>query len=258
MGLREETDRWSVPIGQLFGTSLGLSYSTFIAGAILVSIVLTSAGEQGNANLPKIAAMGTVFWVSGWLVQFVTYFGVCRLLNLPLRQLTVGLLGIESLPRNWSASRTLMVTLATTASLLVLGSIYRLVEGGFQMPVLSRDSPSMWAPPSIGFASVDSIWRSAAWLCWVQAICQMYPLPRALGRYMFAALCSLSCRRLLPSTEAVVFRRSLTAIALLTAAVALYLLRYQNEGSSPVTRNPDLASWRPFAPNEVFVASNSG
>lgn len=214
----------TIPIGRLGGTRFSLSYLVFISAAVLFAVVLASSKQNGNEGLPRAAALGAALWVSGWVIQLITHVGVTRLLDLPLRHVSIGLLGVEGSPRNWPASRTLMTTLATIASLLVLGSFYRLVEGGFQMPVLSRAPTEVWATPSIGFEAEDSIWRTGAWLCWVQAICQMYPLPRALGRYAFASFAALCGYRLPAVSQVLIFRRSLLLIALVTVCLGLYLM----------------------------------
>ncbi|MFK8114035.1 MAG: hypothetical protein AB8B91_17665 [Rubripirellula sp.] len=222
--LDDAADRWTMPIGRIAGTSVGLSYSVFFAAAIVVAVVLISARQPGsNSDLPRAAGLAVAFWCSGWLVQWITHFGVTRILGLPMRHVSIGLLGVDGAPRNWSASRTLMTALATVASLLVLGSLYRLVEGGFQMPVLSRSPTNSWVTPSIGFTEHDSIWKSGAWLCWVQAICQMYPLPRSMGRHIFGSLSSLCGDRLSRETQVMIFRRSLLVISLLTLCVGMYL-----------------------------------
>jgi hypothetical protein len=102
--------------------------------------------------------------------------------------------------------------------------LFRLIEGGFRMPVLLPASSDAWTAPSIGFADHDSIWRSAAWLCFAQAVFQMYPLPRTMGRQMLAALAVISAPRLDVQTQAAIVRRCLSAVALVTLVVALALM----------------------------------
>lgn len=213
-----------MPLGRLAGTRLGLSYTVFLAAAIVFAVALTFSGRPGNADLVHVTALGAAFWISGWLVQSVTYFALTWLLRLPLSHLSIGLLGVEAAPRNWSATKTLTMALGTLASLLLLGSFYRMVEGDFQMPVLSPAPAQPLAAPSIGFTSPDSIWWSAAWLCWVQALCQIYPLPRTMGRHLVAACCGIASRRFDLSVQTLIFRRCIAMIALLTLVLAIALM----------------------------------
>ncbi len=216
-----------MPLGRIFGTRLGLSYTVFIAAAIIFAVVVTVSGRQGNTGLVQATVLGVAFWVSGWLLQAVTHFLFAWLLGLRLSLLSIGLLGVESSPRNWSAPRALLVAFGTLASLLLLGGFYRLVEGGFQMPIISRVPDQPLTAPSIGFESFDSIWRSGAWLCWVQALCQMYPLPRTMGRQIVGGLCGMLGRRFDLSTQASLFRRCIAMVAFLTLLLTAVLMSGQ-------------------------------
>jgi hypothetical protein len=216
--LEDATERWAVPLGHVAGTRVNLSYTVFFAAAIVVAVVLTLAGKS---DLPRTAAMGVAFWISGWLVQVVTHFGLTWLLRLRTTRLTVGLFGLEAVPRFWSAPKSLIVSLGTVVSLLLLGLLFRMIEGGFQMPVLSRAPSDIWIAPSIGFASYDSVWRSAAWLCWVQCLFQMYPLPRTMGRQTLAALASICGRGLNLTSQSLILRRCLSVVAGLTVVLAI-------------------------------------
>ncbi len=213
-----------MPFAQLGGTRLSLSYTVFFAAAIFMAVVLAVSRRPGNDDLLRVAALGTTFWISGWLVQAITQLGLARMLGLPLGEMSIGLIGVEARPRLWLASRSLLVAVATVTSLIALGSFYRLVEGGFQLPTLSRAPSDVWVAPSIGFATYDSIWKSAAWLCWVQAVFQMYPLPRTMGRQIFAALSRLCGGRLDLATQTLIFRRCLIIVAFLTLAMAALLI----------------------------------
>ncbi len=228
-----------MPLGRLAGTRLGLSYTVFFAAAIIFAVVLTFSGRPGNADLVRVTALGAAFWVSGWLVQALAYFVLTWLLGLRLSQLSVGLLGVESVPRSWSASRTLLTALGTLGSLLLLGGFYRLVEGGFQMPVLSPTPDQSLTAPSIGFDSPDSIWWSGAWLCWVQGLCQIYPLPRTIGRQLVGACCGIAGRRFDLSIQTMIFRRCIAMIAMLTLVLAVGLM--SGEADRVVPRWPLLA-----------------
>ncbi|MGI9473565.1 MAG: hypothetical protein ACR2NZ_18630 [Rubripirellula sp.] len=215
---------WGMPLGRIGRLRLSLSYTVFFALAILVLVVLNVSRQPGNADLPRAALWGTVFWLSGWLVQGVVYYWVARMLGRRMSVLTIGLLGVETSPVRWPARNALIVSIATLTSLLVLGGFYRLVEGGFQMPVLSQPGEPIWKLPSIGLGKLDSIWQTATWLCFVQVLGQLYPLPRSLGRQIFAALASTCGRKLDPTSKASLFRRCLDSVAVVSLLFAIWML----------------------------------
>lgn len=226
--------RLAIPLGTWWNTNLYLSYGIFFAAAVVVAVGLVSRSQPGNSDLPRVVALGCVFWIAGWTVQLATHALVATLMGLRLGSLALGVFGIESAPRLWPASRTLIVSIATITSLLVLASFFRLVEGGFQMPVVSDAPENRWIAPSFGFTAHDSIWRSAAWLCCVQAAFQMFPLPRTMGRQVLAALASLCSRRLDLNSQVRVLQRCLMAVAIVTLILAIgILVRDENQASIP-------------------------
>jgi hypothetical protein len=102
---------------------------------------------------------------------------------------------------------------------------------GLGMPAFFPTANGTWTAPSIGFANHDSMWRSAAWLFWAQAVFQMYPLPRAMGRPIVAALAAIFARPSQPQVQVTLFRRCLDAIALLTLLAAIGLMSLSERGS---------------------------
>ena len=219
----DESGSWSVPIGHVWGVRLSLSYGVFIAAGILVAILLTNYGDPGTADLPKVFVIGSAFWLAGWAGQAFAYLGLCWFLRSPETQLSLGLVGVETRVRRWSASRALVVTLGTIVSLIVLGSFFRLIEGGFQVPTVSSSPAGNWVAPDFGRHSSDSVWRIGAWLCWVQAIFQMYPLPRTLGRQLIGAMTGLCGSRLRVESQTLVFRRCLAIIVMIAFAFSAVL-----------------------------------
>lgn len=231
--LDESADRWTIPLCRMAGTQFGISYTVFIAAAILLAVVLTLASRPGNSDIVQTTTLGTAFWLSGWLVQVLTHFLLAWILGLRLRRLSFGLLGVESTSRNWRASMALAVAIAALASLLLLGGLYRLIEGGFRMPTFLPDGGQSLSVPSIGFQSHDSIWFSGAWLCWVQAICQMYPLPRTLGRQVIGALAGMVGGHHDIPTQAMIFRRCIVVLAACTVLAAIFLMSEESGRAFP-------------------------
>lgn len=210
-----------MPIARLGGVRITLSYSVFFVAAILVAIVVQ---QSANNDLVHAVWMGIGFWLSGWLVQAVVQVGLSWALAVRLTHLSFGLVGVEALPRIWPASKSFLVGVASIVALLALGSFYRLVEGGFQLPTLAESPESIWVAPGIGLTANDSIWRAAAWLCWAQAVFQMYPLPRTIGRQIFAALTGICARHLELSTQVVILRRCLCSLSIMTVAFSIPLM----------------------------------
>lgn len=233
-GVYEDSgERWTMPLGRLAGIRLGLSYTAFLAAGILIAVLLTFSGRPGNSDLIRITALGAAFWVSGWLAQIVAYCGLTWLLGLRMSRLSVGLFGVESIPRKWPAIGSLITSVGTIGSLLMLGVFYRLVEGGFQMPVLAPAPTHSLSAPSIGFESHDSIWWSGAWLCWVQSLCQIYPLQRTMGRQLIGACCAIAAHRFDLPIQTAIFRRCITMVALLMLVVAFVMMTSEQDRLVP-------------------------
>ncbi len=221
--LNDTFDPWAVPLGRIGGISFSLSYTVFIAAAILVGVVLVVSGPPENTDLPRAAALGTLFWISGWGIQIVTHALLTWMSGLRESAINIGLVGIESSPRSWPPGRTFAISTLTVVSLLFLGAFYRIVDGGFQVPVMAPAEAPTFTAPSIGFAKSDSIWLSAAWLCWVQALFQMCPLPRTQGRQVLTSIVGLSARRLDLGTQEAIVRRCLSLIAIATVMMGIFI-----------------------------------
>lgn len=223
---------WAIPIAMIGQTRLSISYIIFVAAAIVLTVVLIARGQPGNGDLPRAAMVGAAFWVAGWIVQATATLAIAWAAGISVRSLTVGLIGVESSPRRWIASKALLVSLGTVASLLVVAIAFRLIEGGGRWPVIRGDA-LWWQVPSLGTTAVDSMWRSAAWLFGLQAIAQMYPLPRTLGRQAYAAIVHLCAGRLDVPGQATLFRRCLIAVAIVTLGGAIAVLSTQSSDRFP-------------------------
>ncbi|TWU48214.1 hypothetical protein [Rubripirellula reticaptiva] len=226
---RDRVPPWAVPIGSLGGMQLNLSYGIFVAAGIVLTVVMIAKSQPGNSDLPKAALLGTMVWVSGWVVQSIVHTFTVLGCGLSVGELTVGLIGVETSPRRWPPKRALVVTLSTMGSLVVLAMVFRLIGGGFQIPTLSDDSAGslvtgLFAMPSLGMAAPDAMWKAAAWLCSLQAVCQIFPLPRSLGRQTYGALTAICGTRLDLPAQVRVFRRCLIVLAMLTMVLAMWSL----------------------------------
>lgn len=224
-----ELERWAMPLGRWGSTRFYLSYAVFFSAAVVAAIVLALWVRPGNSDLPRAALIGVAFWIGGWLIQVITHLTVAAALGLRTRRLSIGLIGLEAAPRPWPAGKSLVVAIATIFSLLMLGILYRLIEGDFQMPTLSQPPDDIWRAPSLGLTATDSLWKSGAWLCWIQCLFQMYPLPRTMGRQSLAALTGICSGGIDLSIQSMILRRCLSAVALLTVFISVYLMAAEAE-----------------------------
>lgn len=220
---REPTDPWSVPIFRFGGRTVTVSYSVFLVAAVVLGVALNEALSGSGQDVAAATAIGVVFWISGWAIQSFSYASIARLIGSPIRHLSIGPFGIKAFARMWSPSGALAVSLGTIASLVALGSLYRLVEGGFQVPGLGSEPESLWTMPSLGMTKNDSPWLAGAWLCWIQAIFQLFPLGGSLGRQLLGSLIGLSAKHSGVDFRIRILRRSLTVIAIATVGIAIRL-----------------------------------
>ncbi|MGB7325097.1 MAG: hypothetical protein WBD31_09510, partial [Rubripirellula sp.] len=208
---------------------VNLSYGIFVAAGIVLTVVMIAKSQPGNSDLPQAASLGTLVWVAGWVLQSIVHTSASVMCGLPVGELTVGLIGVETSPRRWTPKKTLVVALSTIGSLLVLAMVFRLIGGGFRIPTLSDDTAGslvtgLFAMPSLGLAAPDAMWKAAAWLCSLQAVCQIYPLPRSLGRQVYGALTAICGKRLDLPAQVRVFRRCFIVLAMLTMVLAMWSL----------------------------------
>jgi hypothetical protein len=62
---------------------------------------------------------------------------------------------------------------------------------------------------------------TAAWLLWIQAVCQLYPLPRNLGRAGLVSMIGLFAAEASDALQVRLLRRSLQLIAIVTILIAM-------------------------------------
>ncbi|TWU60388.1 hypothetical protein Poly51_06630 [Rubripirellula tenax] len=232
---------WAVPVGSVAGTRFSLSYGIFIAAGIVMAVVVMASGQPGNGDLPLTAAIATAIWVTGWGTQVLAYTAIAWMVGMRVGEVTLGLIGPESPPRRWSAVSAITVAMGTMISLLVLVMVFRWIGGGFQMPTIgpadSETIPGTGTIEALAMGSPDAIWRAAAWLCSLQLLCQMFPLPRTLGRQTLAALTAICGRRLDLPTQVQLLGRGLIVLSMLTLVSAIWFLS-ETANSSSVERVP--------------------
>ena len=224
---REPTDPWSVPVFRSRRLRLGLSYSVFLVAAIVIGLAFNDTFFGADRGRGTATAVAIGFWISGWFVQVIAYVGIARLIRTPIRNVSIGLFGVKAYPRKWSASAALTVSLSTIGVLLIFGSLLALVEGGIPALIGSIESASVWPAPSVGLSTLDSPWLAGAWLCWAQAIFQLIPIDRSIGKQILASLVVVIAPHAGMDSRIRILRASLTGIALAVVAISirLYLLR---------------------------------
>jgi hypothetical protein len=177
--------------------------------------------HDGNDDLPIVAMLGCSFWAAAWAVQVIIHLMFRYLGGLPIKTLTVGLVGLEYPVRPWSARAAMWVTSTTVMAIFTVGAMLIICESLVIGPRTLQSTVSVWTAPGFGLASRESVWLAGAWLCWIQAICQMFPLPKSLGRVWLVSLVSLLSRETSQHTQAAIARRVLRVIAMFAAFVAL-------------------------------------
>ena len=224
-----EADRFSLPLLRSRWFRFSLSYTVLIALAVLVAVVINVSRQPGNTDLPKVAVFATFAWLSGLIVQVLAYAAVAWGSGYQLRGFTVGVLGIETVAHRWHARVAFVTGVAALMSLVLLGCFYRLVDGGFQVPIIVVPTDPIWELSSLGLGEVESVWRTASWLCFVQAIGQMVPLTRTLGRQMLAACVSFFGAKLGVAGQIKVLRLLIDCFAFGMLGVAIWLMNTGNE-----------------------------
>ena len=219
---------WLLPLVRLGTARVYLSSTVLFAILVLAVVVAVFARQSGNADLPLVAVIGCTFWAGGWLIQLVVSWVAIWMFGLRSTNAVVHVTGVEMGRQPCSADKTLVIALAGLFALVSAGMLLWWIGGGLTM------SSAALVPPGFGLRDSDSLSLGGAWLLWTQAICQMFPLPRTMGRQVLAALAFLSARQLDPSVQRVVARRCLVAVAMLTMFLAIALIAAEEVGSVPV------------------------
>jgi len=171
-----------------------------------------------------VAMFACLGWCSGWLVQLLAYGAVSWASGHRLGGITVGVLGVETVPQRWKPRVVFLAGLAALVSCVFLGCFYRLVDEGFRGSVIEASTDPIWQLPSIGLGQVESVWRTASWLCFVQAVGQMCPLPRTLGRQLLAACVAVFGNRLGHAGQVKTLRLVIDTLAFCTLGLAIWLM----------------------------------
>jgi hypothetical protein len=224
----QPADNWSIPLGRIAGIQFFVSYSIFVALAVLAGLVamVQNRGEN-NADLPAIAMTAAAIWSFGWVVQLIVqlllHFGTTA----SSESITIGLLGIEMgnpLYRRhpWSAAANLASALVSFAALALFGAGCLLIHI-WTLPGDASDW-SVWgselSKPGFGLDALGNCYLSAMWLFWIQAASQAYPLPRNLGRGALASAITLFAAEADDELQFKLLRRFLQLIAIVTMVLA--------------------------------------
>ena len=221
-------DHWSIPFGRLAGIQFYVSYSVFVALAVLAALVASVQGQQGNSDLPLIAAMAVSVWATGWLLQVIVFFAFHLTSIGESDTLTIGLLGVEvayplSNARCWTAGANLASAMIALTSLVVFGIgclATHMLTTSEQFGSLMAWGQQL-AIPSFGMHSPENFYLSAAWLFWIQAACQAFPMPRNLGRGAIASALVMFAAEAGEDLKLKLLRRTIQLIAIVTLVLAM-------------------------------------
>ena len=218
-------DRFSVPIRRLGGLRFSISYTVVMVLAVLLGVVINVLRQPGNADLPRVAGLALLAWTSGWGIQALAYLGVARAAGYRVRRIRFGILGIETVPMRWPARLSLFSGFASLAGCIGLACSYRLVNGVLEVPSMEVTTDAIWELPSIGLGEVESVWRTASWLCFVQGLGQLCPLPRTIGRQLLAALVALLRPKAGIDVKVKTVRLLIDTFAFATLGIAIWLMK---------------------------------
>ena len=253
-----------MPIGTFGGIRFSLSYSVFVALAVLAGVVAMVQHRPGDQDLPLIALIAVSIWVIGWIVQLIVQ--VWLHLGTPARSdsITIGLVGVELgnplYRRNtWSGKWILVSAMVTFLALVAFGTACLTIHmyshaadpsaatGPALDPAIASvgpksnvTDPGSWASwmgqlskKSFGLDEVHNCYLAAAWLLCFQATCQAFPLPHHLGRGALAAMVSSFAPETPDAVRVLYFRRALFLIVGVTVALAVVTVTSDSDFSLP-------------------------
>lgn len=224
----DPSDGWSVPLGRVAGIRFFLSYSVIVALAILAALVAMVVGQNNNADLPLLATTAVAIWSTGWLVQLIVQLGMHYFTAAKSESITIGVVGVELpnplyLQNVWSAPATLVNAMITLSSLLIFGFGFLCLH----LTALSADL-SIWASwrdalatPSVSLGELQNVYLTAAWLFWIQAASQAFPVPRHLGRGGMAAVIGMFAAEAEENLQVKLLRKSIQLTAVITIVIAM-------------------------------------
>ena len=193
---------WSVRISRIFGVECSVSVTVFFALAGLIATIAAS-GAGGNPEVTSAVMIGLGVWGLGWLSQIILALVAALLGGLRIREMSLGIVGLEWRSHRWSARRQWVWVFAAWSGPVLGGLIFVLaaVWAGADW----RHPLGFWVAPSLGTGEADEVYLAAAWLLFFQALCQTCPLPGTLGRQgLVASVAAVMGRRPLPDQVATV------------------------------------------------------
>lgn len=214
---------WSVRISRIFGVECSVSVTVFFALAGLIATIAAS-GAGGDPEVTSAVTVGLGVWLLGWLSQILFALGAALLCGLRIREMSLGIIGLEWRPHRWSAGRQLAWVFAAGCGPILGGLIF--VAAAVLAGTDGRQPVGFWVAPSLGTGEVDAVYRAAAWLLFFQALCQTCPLPGTLGRQgLVASVAAVLGRRPLPDQVAWVHGVVRVIGLLVLSATMLWLFR---------------------------------
>jgi len=222
-----------LPVGKIAGTELAVSYSILFALAGVAGAAALLAQQEGNGDLIRSAMVGGVVWVSGLVIQLAVAMAMAAFSGLRIRGCVVGLVGLELPAHRWNPDRAALLCVVVLQVLFAMGVMMWIiglasVPDGSTAAVAATDL-RLDQPPALGMKGSDAPWHAAAWLIWFQAICQVVPMPRTLGRVALLSMISLTHRAETIDPKVIFAKRFLQVAGVLLAIGALVWLLLPSE-----------------------------
>ena len=227
-----------MPVGRIGEIRFYVSYSIFVALAVLAGLVAMIQNRPGNADLPITALVAVGIWALGWIVQVVVYLFYHYVVGYRSNTITVGLLGVESPNRlwdnvPWTASMTIAVASTTLIGVFLCGFGFFATHASLHSGWSSDAVFELFRTPGFGLGTTESLWLAGTWLCWVQVLCQLFPLPRNLGRALICSACYKLAGETGDDVQVKLARRILQLSAITTLVLAMVTMAADQNASVP-------------------------
>ena len=231
-------DGWALPIGRIKGVHLYVAYSVFVALAVLAGLVAMIQNRPGNTDLPETALLAVGIWALGWLIQLSVYLFYHFAIGYRSSTITIGLLGVESPNRlwdgePWTGGTTITVVSSALLGVFLCGGVFFLAHAMVQSTWSADAIWELLRTPGFGLGGRDRILLAGTWLCWVQVLCQLFPLPRNLGRSLLCAVASIYSPNGDDEIRLQHIRRVLRLTAIVTLILAMLTMMVDQDGSVP-------------------------
>ncbi|TWU24445.1 hypothetical protein Pla52o_23720 [Novipirellula galeiformis] len=211
----------SLPLGNVFGRRISISYWVMFAAAVIAGMVLIFGTGPANFDLSVASLLAAVTWLVGAGIQAAIYAAYATRRDAVIH---FNLIGVSWNQDAMPGKRTLLAAITTLAALVIAGGGLIAIATVTGRSVAAGPESTFFAIPGLGMTAADGMLGLAGWLLWIQAIAQLYPLRMTLGRHLIAALIVVVGPQLSHSVAAGLLHRMLLGTSVLMAIFAIVVL----------------------------------